>query len=111
MEIGFRVVILSGFDKMVVTRKFKQIALNRRLSSPKTRLKHCLLVSPAALLYADGATDERRWQHMRFSIKRTTIKKRTPEQAERAYRQMISEREAQKRDVHWLSIAMQVPRI
>jgi len=48
---------------------------------------------------------------MRFSIKRTIIKKRTSEQAERAYRQMIAEREAQKRDVHWLSIAMQVPRI
>ena len=48
---------------------------------------------------------------MRFSIKRTTIKKRTSEQAERAYRQMIAERETQKRDVHWLSIAMQVPRI
>jgi hypothetical protein len=48
---------------------------------------------------------------MRFTIKRNFLKKRMPEQAERAYRQMISEREAQKRDVHWLSIAMQVPRI
>jgi hypothetical protein len=96
---------------MVVTRKSKKIALNRRLSSRKTRLKHCLLVLPVAFSYADGAASERRWQHMRFSIKRTTIKKRTPEQAERAYRQMIAEREAQKRDVHWLSIAMQVPRI
>jgi hypothetical protein len=55
--------------------------------------------------------NERRWHDMRFSIKRTTIKKRTSEQAERAYRQMIAERETQKRDVHWLSIAMQVPRI
>ncbi len=46
---------------------------------------------------------------MRFSIKRTTIKKRTPEQAERAYRQMVAMREVQKREVLWLSIAMQVP--
>ena len=48
---------------------------------------------------------------MRFSIKRTLIKKRTPERAERAYRRMITEREEQKRDAHWQSIAMQSPKL
>ncbi|MDD4311918.1 MAG: hypothetical protein PHW41_05495 [Eubacteriales bacterium] len=47
---------------------------------------------------------------MRFSIKRTLLKKRTPERAERAYRRMITEREEQKRDAHWQSIAMELPR-
>lgn len=48
---------------------------------------------------------------MRFSIKRTLEKKRTPEQAERAYRRMMIEREEQKRGAHWLSIAMQLPKL
>ena len=48
---------------------------------------------------------------MRFSIKRTLLKKRTPEQAERAYRRMIYEREEQKRGAHWQSIAMQLPKL
>ena len=48
---------------------------------------------------------------MRFSIKRTLVKKRTPEQAERAYRRMISQREEQKRGAHWQSIAMQLPKM
>ena len=48
---------------------------------------------------------------MRFSIKRTLVKKRTPEQSERAYRRMIYEREEQKRDAHWQSIAMQLPKL
>ena len=101
----------AALQPLFFAKNRKIIPLNRRLSSRKTRLKHCLLVSSIVFLYADGAANERRWQHMRFSIKRTILKKRTPEQAERAYRQMIAEREAQKRDVHWLSIAMQVPRI
>ena len=48
---------------------------------------------------------------MRFSIKRTLEKKRTPEQAERAYQRMICEREEQKRGAHWQSIAMQLPKL
>ena len=45
---------------------------------------------------------------MRLFIKRTLIKKRRPEQAERAYRLMLAEREAKKRDIHWQSIAMEL---
>ena len=48
---------------------------------------------------------------MRFSIKRIFIKKRTPEQAERAYRQMIAERETNKRTMHWFCLRMETPEI
>ena len=44
---------------------------------------------------------------MRFFIKRIFFNKRTPERAERAYRHMVEQREAQRRDIHWQSIAMQ----
>jgi hypothetical protein len=52
---------------------------------------------------------------MRFSfkptLKRTLIKKRTPEQIERGYRQMLAEQEAQKRKAHWFCLRMQTPEI
>jgi len=43
---------------------------------------------------------------MRLSIKRFFRKKTAPEKLERAYRQMIAGREAQKREVHWQSVAL-----
>jgi hypothetical protein len=77
------------------------------------QLKHRLLVLPRAFLYADVAAKRKaEAEHMRLSIKRIFRKKeRTPEQIERAYRQMLAEKEAQKRDAHWVSLTMRVPKI
>ncbi len=47
---------------------------------------------------------------MRQFTRQRRPKKRTPEQAERAYRQMIAEREAKKREARWQSIALQSPK-
>ena len=43
---------------------------------------------------------------MRFSIQQLFLKKRTPEQMERLYRQMIAKRETKKREIDWQSIAL-----
>ncbi len=49
--------------------------------------------------------------HMRSFIQRIFLKKRTPEQTEQLYRQMILKRETKKREAKWQSIATQSPRI
>ena len=43
---------------------------------------------------------------MRFFIKRSFLKKRTPEQTERLYRRMVAERETRKRETEWQGIAL-----
>ncbi len=43
---------------------------------------------------------------MQLIIKRIFRKRYSPEKLERAYRQMIAGREAQKREVHWQSVAL-----
>ncbi|MCE5187707.1 MAG: hypothetical protein LLF75_00755 [Eubacteriales bacterium] len=41
---------------------------------------------------------------MRMQTKRTLFRKRTPEELERAYRQMRLERELERRDAHWFAL-------
>ncbi|HML68363.1 MAG TPA: hypothetical protein PKA81_08195 [Clostridia bacterium] len=48
---------------------------------------------------------------MRSFIRQIFLKKRTPEQTEQLYRQMILKRETKKREAKWQSIATQSPRI
>jgi len=43
---------------------------------------------------------------MQLIIQKIFRKKYAPEKLERAYRQMIAGREAQKREVHWQSVAL-----
>ena len=72
-----------------------------------TQLKHRLLVLPMSFLYADVAAKRKaEAMHMRLTIQKIFRKKYAPEKLERAYRQMIAGREAQKREVHWQSVAL-----
>jgi len=66
-----------------------------------------LLVLPEPFLYADVAAKRKaEAEHMQLIIKRIFRKKCSPEKLECAYRRMIAGREAQKREVHWQSVAL-----
>lgn len=41
---------------------------------------------------------------MRFFTKKRLFHKRMPEQIERAYRQMLAERETERRTTHWFAL-------
>ncbi len=58
-------------------------------------------------LYADVAAKRRaEAEHMQLTIQNIFRKKYSPEKLERAYRQMLAGREAQKREIHWQSVAL-----
>jgi hypothetical protein len=66
-----------------------------------------LLVLPELFSYADIAAKRKaEAEHMQLIIQNIFRKKYAPEKLERAYRQMIAGREAQKREVHWQSVAL-----
>jgi hypothetical protein len=74
------------------------------LSRSETRLKQCLLAQAAAVLYADRVRTKGGEREMRFLPKKRLFHKRTPEQIERAYRQMLAEQETERKTTHWFAL-------
>jgi hypothetical protein len=48
---------------------------------------------------------------VRFLIRKRLFHKRTPEQIEHAYRQMLAERETERRTTHWFALRFGWPKI
>jgi len=63
-----------------------------------------LLAQAAAVLYADCVRTKGGERKMRFFTKKRLFHKRMPEQIERAYRQMLAERETERRTTHWFAL-------